>query len=859
MKRLYTTIALLSVVVAMTAQTVSKDAALAKAARYFSAQRDAAARQAADRQPEVTATQLTTAYTAEDAGETYYYVINNPAGGFVIIGGDEVAHEVLGYSEHGTFDYAAAPDNMKWWLSTYSREISQAIKAVKAGKLDVTAMRRATQRTASARAEVPNMLAIGGEEIVWGQGSPYNSQLPTLGEGYSALVTGCVATAAAQIMRTWQCPATHGTGSYSYQQTWKVTDGDDITLTFEADYANAQYDWTNMLPKYTDGSYTDEEAEAVGTLMYHVGVGAKMSYGVGASGTRLGDMGMAYHTYFGYDKGIRMVQRNGYTDSDWDELMYQEMDSGRPVQYGSATTKDENGKSSGHSFVISGYTEQTQGEVGFSAETPGYYINWGWNGYYNGWFPMTATVSGVKPFTPDGTGTGGGAAGDSYDQSQMALIGIQPDQGNSLAKNWFCEREYALSATTATTGTSVTLSGGFYSSTLANDVNHSIGVRMVGDDATYDVPGLTASVNMFYGYTSYSFTVPQDVADHPGTYKVYPIYKDENGEWQLMEYLHSQTIPELTVAAATGLVLTQTPDFGNDGYTVWDDDVTANNAQLSLKLLNNSDAAIENHTLTVFIYSTSDSNSLTYYAKTFSLAAGASMTMDLSKADIASPSSLTAGTTYTIYVEDYTDQTELLAAYNVYFTPVAKLDISYTMSAAGWGTICLPYEASVPDGLTAYSVRNVSGSELVLDEVTDGTLCMNTPYLVSGTEGSYAFAGPTTPEGTYTDGLLTGVTKTGAYATAGSFVLQNKSGKLGFYEVASDASQPMKQYRAYMKRPANAGSDSYYYVLPGQTGIDDVNADDVDEGSSTRKVMRDGRLVIVTPTGAYSPDGTRIE
>ncbi|MBQ0019667.1 MAG: Spi family protease inhibitor [Bacteroidales bacterium] len=55
---------------------------------------------------------LSLAYTSKAGDETYYYVFNNGQDGYVIIGGDEVANDVLGYSESRTFCYDKLPDNM---------------------------------------------------------------------------------------------------------------------------------------------------------------------------------------------------------------------------------------------------------------------------------------------------------------------------------------------------------------------------------------------------------------------------------------------------------------------------------------------------------------------------------------------------------------------------------------------------------------------------------------------------------------------------------------------------------------------------------------------------------------------------
>ncbi len=93
-----------------------------------------------------------------------------------------------------------------------------------------------------------------------------------------------------------------------------------------------------------------------------------------------------------------------------------------------------------------------------------------------------------------------------------------------------------------------------------------------------------------------------------------------------------------------------------------------------------------------------------------------------------------------------------------------KETIEWEMTDAGWGTLILPFDAAVPDGLTAYSGEVIELGE----EDSDGNTALtigdastsiiaNTPYLVRGTEGTYTFSG-TSEEATngLTAGYLTG-------------------------------------------------------------------------------------------------------
>ena len=67
------------------AQTIGEDEARQRASRFFRQKNT----EVIDSQPQL-------AYTAKAEEKTCFYIYNNGNKGFVIIGGDKVAHEVLG-------------------------------------------------------------------------------------------------------------------------------------------------------------------------------------------------------------------------------------------------------------------------------------------------------------------------------------------------------------------------------------------------------------------------------------------------------------------------------------------------------------------------------------------------------------------------------------------------------------------------------------------------------------------------------------------------------------------------------------------------------------------------------------------
>ena len=126
---------------------------------------------------------------AVPTGMPELYDFNIEGGGYVIASADDRTLPVLGYSLTGRFDASQIPDNMRSWLQGYAEQIRLLG--------DVSA--------AAAAAADPGLTAI--EPLMqtrWGQNAPYNLQTP-VANGKQTL-TGCVATAMAQVMYYHQWP-----------------------------------------------------------------------------------------------------------------------------------------------------------------------------------------------------------------------------------------------------------------------------------------------------------------------------------------------------------------------------------------------------------------------------------------------------------------------------------------------------------------------------------------------------------------------------------------------------------------------------------------------------------------------------
>lgn len=331
-----------------------------------------------------------------------FYVFNaGDENGFVIVSGDDNAIPVLGYSTKGSFDSSNLPINFRKWLDNYKNQINYIVSNnIKAS--EETKQKWAKLESGQLLNSNKGIMAVSPLlSVTWGQ-SPYvNALCPYDTDAGSSnnyhCVTGCPATAMAQIMKYWEYPTT-GTGFHSYNHP------DYGTLS--ANFGATTYDWASM-PNSVNGANN-----AVATLMYHCGVAVEMQYGPTVSGSYVIMDGYpdeqtceyAYQTYFGYDaSSIQGLWRSNYTDNAWKQLLKNDLDAGRPIQYAGFGE-------GGHTFVCDGYDDNDY-----------FHMNWGWAGFYDGFFLLDDLSPG-----PGGTGSGAG----HYNDDQQAVLGIQPPSGS---------------------------------------------------------------------------------------------------------------------------------------------------------------------------------------------------------------------------------------------------------------------------------------------------------------------------------------------------------------------------------------------------------------------------------------------
>ena len=311
------------------------------------------------------------------------YVFNSTAGeGFVLVAAEDNARAVLGYSDEGSFDEENIPDNMRVWLQMYADEMARASK--------ISSVVGA-QRTIDYYPTIEPLLG----KTAWNQSEPYNNHCPIDPKTNERSVTGCMATATAQIMYHHKYPKT-GIGTYSYWCGWE---------TLSVDFSKATYDWDNMLPTYR-GNYTQVESDAVAQLMYHLGVACNMWYGSSASGAATGTSMQAIVRNFDYDAGINVLMKDCMDEEMILDKIVADLQASRPILIEALTKRNE-----GHAFVCDGM--QSDGFI---------HINWGWGGYSDGYFALSA-------MNPENQGIGGASDAGAFTESVTIYTGIQPNKG----------------------------------------------------------------------------------------------------------------------------------------------------------------------------------------------------------------------------------------------------------------------------------------------------------------------------------------------------------------------------------------------------------------------------------------------
>lgn len=330
------------------------------------------------------------------------YLFKTSSAGYVLVAGDDRARAVLGYSDYAILDENNLPVNMLKWIEEYKKQIRFIRKDI-------------SLKSQPANSEW-NILENGGKLSVvspeavsplltttWNQSPYYNDLCPQEYWFSEKAVTGCVATAMAQVMKYHNYPA-KGKGIHTYYHTNNTVTYGSLSANFGA----TTYNWSNM-PNSLSSSSSATQVNAVATLMLHCGIAVDMDYSPdGSSAWVIEEYSReetcaeyALKEFFGYDKtSVHAVIRENYTTTSWIGVLKDEINASRPILFAGA------GPGGGHAFVADGYDNNNY-----------FHMNWGWGGIADGYYSVDA-------FNPVDLGTGAG--GGSYNYDQRIVAGIKP-------------------------------------------------------------------------------------------------------------------------------------------------------------------------------------------------------------------------------------------------------------------------------------------------------------------------------------------------------------------------------------------------------------------------------------------------
>ena len=321
------------------------------------------------------------------AGQDTLYYVFNADNGFVVIAGDKKSVPVLTFSNASAYDKNTLIAPVKMWLDYYQRQISELRKAddfsveekvIRAWE-DLQNPPKFHKNTTS-----PMKPLLTSK---WGQGKYYNYYCPqddSASSNNNRAVTGCVATAMAQLMYYFRFPE-QGIGSYTYQH--------DKYGTISANFGEATYDYSGMTDKPNGVNWQTS------LLMYHCGVSVDMLYGPTGSGMYNHKAAYSLKTHFGFSPETQYVFRDT-TTLDWDSLIVSHLDRKIPLYYAGWSVPHTDG----HAFICDAYQID-------SSNNYYYHFNFGWDGQMDAYFY-------INPLRPGGY---------NFDLAQELIINAYPD------------------------------------------------------------------------------------------------------------------------------------------------------------------------------------------------------------------------------------------------------------------------------------------------------------------------------------------------------------------------------------------------------------------------------------------------
>ena len=330
---------------------------------------------------------------SDETGETLFYALDLTGGGFLVVSADTSITPIMACSDTGAWD-ADGENPLRAFLTA---DLASRREAIRRKQVLSYGIRNESSLSSGRSAEekweallspppavirkrsIPESVPLADIRVPpliqsrWGQSNwrdPNTQQLRPTFNYYTPnrYLCGCVATAFAQVMRYWCEPKREVVpGAYF---CWV-----DGVLTKKT-MIGGRYDWEKM--PLTRVDCTDEEQrEAIGKLLFDLGVASRMQWTKRESITYSRKAGISLRNRFGYASacmfysGIRLQNLAGVCR----DAILASLDAGMPVVIGIQRG------AAGHAVVVDGY--------GYNGSDTIYcHINFGYSGTSDAWYNL---------------------------------------------------------------------------------------------------------------------------------------------------------------------------------------------------------------------------------------------------------------------------------------------------------------------------------------------------------------------------------------------------------------------------------------------------------------------------------------
>lgn len=329
----------------------------------------------------------------DDESEAKMHIVSLKGGGFVVTSADDRIDPIILYSDCGKFDFGdknplkdilcrdlavrkrvvdASGSRMRFATAGATAAGATLPSARWAKLLNKSATTSRLKLAASTNTQKTTMASVLIEPLLsteWGQGDDaegrpcYNLYTPANGAIRS--LSGCVATAGAQLMKFYGYP-TAAVAKKTYTCT---AFGKSVSLAI----SGGPYAWDNM--PNCPGVYSNEDQrDAVGRFIADVAIACGASFGSDATGASVLTLSNRLVDLFGYAQSVFI----NYSATNLEKIVVPNLIASQPL------VMSMNGSGGGHAVVVDGLSRDNT----YDASKGDLYlhINMGWEGSYSAWY-----------------------------------------------------------------------------------------------------------------------------------------------------------------------------------------------------------------------------------------------------------------------------------------------------------------------------------------------------------------------------------------------------------------------------------------------------------------------------------------